>query len=54
MDIKLLSAPVSDKIDALWLFQRNGAVMVKMALGALGQRSPIRLTFACPHVVDLG
>ncbi|GJW22595.1 hypothetical protein Tco_0033217 [Tanacetum coccineum] len=30
------------------------AIVVKMALGALGQRSPIRLPFACPHIVDLG
>ncbi|GJV89945.1 hypothetical protein Tco_1533883 [Tanacetum coccineum] len=30
------------------------AIVVKMALGALGQRSPIRLLFACPHIVDLG
>ncbi|GKG05368.1 hypothetical protein Tco_0325454 [Tanacetum coccineum] len=30
------------------------AIMVKMALGALGQRSPIQLFFACPHIVDLG
>ncbi|GJX02050.1 hypothetical protein Tco_0185963 [Tanacetum coccineum] len=25
------------------------AIVVKMALGAFGQRSPIRLPFACPH-----
>ncbi|GKD74832.1 hypothetical protein Tco_1333114 [Tanacetum coccineum] len=30
------------------------AIMVKMELGALGQRSPIRLLFACPYIVDLG
>ncbi|GKF90425.1 hypothetical protein Tco_0274126 [Tanacetum coccineum] len=30
------------------------AIVVKMALGALGQRSPIRLLFVCPHIVDLG
>ncbi|GJW36155.1 hypothetical protein Tco_0059075 [Tanacetum coccineum] len=30
------------------------AIVVKMALGAFGQRSPIRLPFACPHIVDLG
>ncbi|GKG32051.1 hypothetical protein Tco_0427001, partial [Tanacetum coccineum] len=30
------------------------AIMVKMALGALGQRSPIMLLFAYPHIVDLG
>ncbi|GKG44121.1 hypothetical protein Tco_0483214, partial [Tanacetum coccineum] len=30
------------------------AIVVKMALGALGQRSPIRLLFAYPHIVDLG
>ncbi|GKG34229.1 hypothetical protein Tco_0436925, partial [Tanacetum coccineum] len=30
------------------------AIVVKMALGALGQRSPIRLPFAYPHIVDLG
>ncbi|GKC84907.1 hypothetical protein Tco_1140624 [Tanacetum coccineum] len=30
------------------------AIMVKMALGALGQRSLIGLPFACPHIVDLG
>ncbi|GKG24098.1 hypothetical protein Tco_0392134 [Tanacetum coccineum] len=30
------------------------AIVVEMALGALGQRSPIRLPFACPHIVDLG
>ncbi|GJV52683.1 hypothetical protein Tco_1448424 [Tanacetum coccineum] len=30
------------------------AIVVKMALGALGQGSPIRLLFACPHIVDLG
>ncbi|GKG10545.1 hypothetical protein Tco_0341945, partial [Tanacetum coccineum] len=29
------------------------AIVVKMALGALGQRSPIRLPFASPHIVDL-
>ncbi|GKD23581.1 hypothetical protein Tco_1225284, partial [Tanacetum coccineum] len=27
------------------------AIVVEMALG---QRSPIRLPFACPHIVDLG
>ncbi|GKD61047.1 hypothetical protein Tco_1298556, partial [Tanacetum coccineum] len=30
------------------------AIVVKMALGALGQRSPIRLLFTCPNIVDLG
>ncbi|GJV90596.1 hypothetical protein Tco_1538409 [Tanacetum coccineum] len=30
------------------------AIVVEMALGALGQRSPIRLPFTCPHVVDFG
>ncbi|GKG60551.1 hypothetical protein Tco_0614113, partial [Tanacetum coccineum] len=30
------------------------AIVVEMALGALGQRSPIRLPFVCPHIVDLG
>ncbi|GKB75396.1 hypothetical protein Tco_0942291 [Tanacetum coccineum] len=30
------------------------AIVVKIVLGALGQRSPIRLPFACPHIVDLG
>ncbi|GKG41452.1 hypothetical protein Tco_0473203, partial [Tanacetum coccineum] len=30
------------------------AIVVKMALGAFGQRSLIRLPFACPHIVDLG
>ncbi|GKG03330.1 hypothetical protein Tco_0310966 [Tanacetum coccineum] len=30
------------------------AIVVKMALSALGQRSPIHLLFACPHIVDLG
>ncbi|GJV13008.1 hypothetical protein Tco_1354549 [Tanacetum coccineum] len=30
------------------------AIVVKMALSAFGQRSPIRLPFACPHIVDLG
>ncbi|GKG28211.1 hypothetical protein Tco_0406538 [Tanacetum coccineum] len=30
------------------------AIVVKMALGTLGQRFPIRLLFACPHIVDLG
>ncbi|GJS97249.1 hypothetical protein Tco_0804217 [Tanacetum coccineum] len=30
------------------------AIVVKMALGALGQRSPIRLPLACPYIVDLG
>ncbi|GJV42810.1 hypothetical protein Tco_1427346 [Tanacetum coccineum] len=30
------------------------AIMVKMALVALGQRSPIWLPFACPHVVGSG
>ncbi|GKE90243.1 hypothetical protein Tco_1567718 [Tanacetum coccineum] len=30
------------------------AIVLKMALGAFGQRSPIRLPFACPHIVDLG
>ncbi|GKG52594.1 hypothetical protein Tco_0549706, partial [Tanacetum coccineum] len=30
------------------------AIVVKMPLGAFGQRSPIRLPFACPHIVDLG
>ncbi|GJV67058.1 hypothetical protein Tco_1482567 [Tanacetum coccineum] len=30
------------------------AIVVKMALGAFGQRSPIRLPFACPHIVGLG
>ncbi|GKG08351.1 hypothetical protein Tco_0334183, partial [Tanacetum coccineum] len=30
------------------------AIVVKMALGALGQRSPIWLLFTCPHIVDLG
>ncbi|GKF88499.1 hypothetical protein Tco_0259376 [Tanacetum coccineum] len=30
------------------------AIVVKMTLGAFGQRSPIRLPFACPHIVDLG
>ncbi|GJR93789.1 hypothetical protein Tco_0265963 [Tanacetum coccineum] len=29
-------------------------IVVKMALGALMQGSPIRLLFACPHIVDLG
>ncbi|GKA02264.1 hypothetical protein Tco_0674929 [Tanacetum coccineum] len=29
------------------------AIVMKMALGALRQRSPIRLLFACPHMVDL-
>ncbi|GKF20960.1 hypothetical protein Tco_0069598, partial [Tanacetum coccineum] len=29
------------------------AMVVKMALGALGQRSPIRLLFTYPHIVDL-
>ncbi|GKF05017.1 hypothetical protein Tco_0035685 [Tanacetum coccineum] len=30
------------------------AIVVKMALVALGQGSPIRLPFACPHVVNFG
>ncbi|GKC33221.1 hypothetical protein Tco_1040515, partial [Tanacetum coccineum] len=30
------------------------AIVVKMTLVALGQRSPIWLFFACPHIVDLG
>ncbi|GJT46974.1 hypothetical protein Tco_0955689 [Tanacetum coccineum] len=30
------------------------AIMVKMALGAFGKRSPILLLFACPHIVNLG
>ncbi|GKF38872.1 hypothetical protein Tco_0118933, partial [Tanacetum coccineum] len=30
------------------------AIVVKVALGAFGQRSPIRLPFSCPHVVDFG
>ncbi|GKF44418.1 hypothetical protein Tco_0130970, partial [Tanacetum coccineum] len=30
------------------------AIVVKMTLGTLGQRSPIRLLFTCPHIVDLG
>ncbi|GKG46967.1 hypothetical protein Tco_0504164, partial [Tanacetum coccineum] len=30
------------------------AIVVKIALGALGQRSPIRLPFTCPHIIDLG
>ncbi|GKD18138.1 hypothetical protein Tco_1207296, partial [Tanacetum coccineum] len=30
------------------------AIVVEMALVALGQGSPIRLPFACPHVVDFG
>ncbi|GJY23323.1 hypothetical protein Tco_0396981 [Tanacetum coccineum] len=30
------------------------AIVVKMALGAFGQRSPIRLPFVRPHTVDLG
>ncbi|GKB83195.1 hypothetical protein Tco_0950090 [Tanacetum coccineum] len=30
------------------------AIMVKMALGALGQRSPTQFIFTCPHIVDLG
>ncbi|GKG64355.1 hypothetical protein Tco_0659458, partial [Tanacetum coccineum] len=29
------------------------AIVVKIALGALGQRSPIWLLFACPHIVNL-
>ncbi|GKG14134.1 hypothetical protein Tco_0353734 [Tanacetum coccineum] len=27
-------------------------IVVKMTLGALGQRSPIKLLFTCPHIVD--
>ncbi|GKF94977.1 hypothetical protein Tco_0284677, partial [Tanacetum coccineum] len=30
------------------------AIVMKMALGALGQRSTIRLLFTLPHIVDLG
>ncbi|GKC78025.1 hypothetical protein Tco_1128799 [Tanacetum coccineum] len=30
------------------------AIVVKMELGALGQRSPIMLLFSCPHIVHLG
>ncbi|GKD46024.1 hypothetical protein Tco_1270669, partial [Tanacetum coccineum] len=30
------------------------AIVVEMALGALGQRSPIRFPFACPHIVYFG
>ncbi|GJU76997.1 hypothetical protein Tco_1274067 [Tanacetum coccineum] len=39
---------------ALVAFLGARAIVVKMELGALGQRSPIRLPFACPHIVDLG
>ncbi|GKA76618.1 hypothetical protein Tco_0783079 [Tanacetum coccineum] len=59
VDIKLLSAPVSNKIDAytpaiaskmpyfvaLVAFLGARAIMVKMALGALRARSPVRLPF---------
>nr|GFD51548.1 hypothetical protein [Tanacetum cinerariifolium] len=30
------------------------AVVMKMALGALGQIPTVRLPFACPHIVDPG
>ncbi|GKF77133.1 hypothetical protein Tco_0229603 [Tanacetum coccineum] len=30
------------------------AIVLKMALGALGQRSPIRLLLTCPHILDFG
>ncbi|GKB48479.1 hypothetical protein Tco_0899232, partial [Tanacetum coccineum] len=30
------------------------AIVVEIALGALGQRSTIRLPFTCPRIVDLG
>ncbi|GKG15652.1 hypothetical protein Tco_0357975 [Tanacetum coccineum] len=35
-------------------FLSTRAIMVKMALGTLGQRSPIRIPFTCPHIIDLG
>ncbi|GKC26254.1 hypothetical protein Tco_1033548 [Tanacetum coccineum] len=30
------------------------AIVVKMALGTLGQRSLIRFPFTCPYIIDLG
>ncbi|GKG29096.1 hypothetical protein Tco_0416461, partial [Tanacetum coccineum] len=39
---------------ALVAFLGARAIMVKVALGAFGQGSPIRLPFAYPHIVDLG
>ncbi|GJQ93652.1 hypothetical protein Tco_0004791 [Tanacetum coccineum] len=39
---------------ALVAFLGARAIMVKMALGALRQRSPVRLPFTCSHIVDLG
>ncbi|GKG37692.1 hypothetical protein Tco_0456915, partial [Tanacetum coccineum] len=39
---------------ALVAFLGARAIVVKMALDALGQRSPIRLPFTCPRIVDLG
>ncbi|GKA97658.1 hypothetical protein Tco_0825552 [Tanacetum coccineum] len=35
-------------------FLSTWAIVMKMALGTLGQRSTIRLRFARPHIVDLG
>ncbi|GKD58248.1 hypothetical protein Tco_1295757, partial [Tanacetum coccineum] len=32
-------------------FLSTRAIVMKMALGALGQRSTIRLLFTCPHIV---
>ncbi|GKF47943.1 hypothetical protein Tco_0141194, partial [Tanacetum coccineum] len=39
---------------ALVAFLGARTIVVKMALGALGQRSLIRLPFTCPYIVDLG
>ncbi|GKB55691.1 hypothetical protein Tco_0911877, partial [Tanacetum coccineum] len=47
----------SDKVPylvALVALLSTRAIVTKMALGALGQRSPIQLLLTSPHIVDLG
>ncbi|GKA59291.1 hypothetical protein Tco_0758604 [Tanacetum coccineum] len=45
---------IAGKVPYLVALLSTRAIVVKMILGTLGQRSPIRLLFACPHIVDLG
>ncbi|GJY53166.1 hypothetical protein Tco_0444830 [Tanacetum coccineum] len=51
------SSAVAGKVPylvALMALLSTRAIVMKMTLGALGQRSPKRLLFTSPHIVDLG